>query len=331
MPSTRRSPLPPSSGSGSLLAGPAGRFAARLGASLLALVTGVVLGWALLAKAIPALDPGGDRVARLREPVGYWNALALLADIAIVLGLWLGTSRGHRAHRARRRRAARVCGDALAAAHALAGRCDRGGGGRRALARALERARRGRAPARGLGGPGSARRRRGRSLGPRSSRTLRCARTARPTARSSACSRSWERLVVRCSPRSASEVGHSARRHGAAPSAAGSLFGCRGCARRCGRCSASAPRARSRPGARLRGGRERSRPLRLARERALCWWGEAWDVFAGHAPGGRRRRLVRGRPQALPPRRAQRRPAPQRAAAAAGRRRDRRARALSPR
>jgi hypothetical protein len=84
-------------GLGVLLAGPAGRFAARLGASLLALVTGVVLGWALLDKAIPALDPDGDRVARLREPVGYWNALALLADIAIVLGLWLGTSRGHRA------------------------------------------------------------------------------------------------------------------------------------------------------------------------------------------------------------------------------------------
>lgn len=83
-------------GLGVLVAGRAGRLAARLGASLLALVTGVVLVWALLAKAIPALDPEGDRVARLREPVGYWNALALLADIAIVLGLWLGTSRGHR-------------------------------------------------------------------------------------------------------------------------------------------------------------------------------------------------------------------------------------------
>jgi O-antigen ligase len=35
-------------------------------------------------------------VARLREPVGYWNALALLADIAIVLGLWIGTAREHR-------------------------------------------------------------------------------------------------------------------------------------------------------------------------------------------------------------------------------------------
>ena len=84
-------------GLGIVVAGVAGRVAARVGASLLALVTGAVLAWALLAKSIPSLDPEGDRVARLREPVGYWNALALLADVAIVLGLWLGASRGHRA------------------------------------------------------------------------------------------------------------------------------------------------------------------------------------------------------------------------------------------
>ncbi len=35
-------------------------------------------------------------MARLREPVEYWNALALLADIALTLGLWLGASPGHR-------------------------------------------------------------------------------------------------------------------------------------------------------------------------------------------------------------------------------------------
>ena len=84
-------------GLGIVLAGAAGRFAARYGASLLALVTAVVLVWALLAKAVPSLDPQGDRVARLKEPVGYWNALALLADVAIVLGLWLGASTGRRA------------------------------------------------------------------------------------------------------------------------------------------------------------------------------------------------------------------------------------------
>jgi hypothetical protein len=83
-------------GLGLVLAAAAGRVAARVGAAMLAVVTGVVLAWALVAKVVPSLDPDGDRVARLREPVGYWNALALLADIALVLGLWLGASRGHR-------------------------------------------------------------------------------------------------------------------------------------------------------------------------------------------------------------------------------------------
>ncbi len=50
------------------------------------------LGWALLGVAIPSLFPDGDRIARLREPVGYWNALALLADAALALGLWVARS-----------------------------------------------------------------------------------------------------------------------------------------------------------------------------------------------------------------------------------------------
>ena len=50
--------------------------------------------------------PKDDRVARLNEPVDHWNALALLADIALVLGLWLGTERAHR-------RAVRVAGALL--------------------------------------------------------------------------------------------------------------------------------------------------------------------------------------------------------------------------
>jgi O-Antigen ligase len=83
-------------GLGIVLAGAAGRVAARAAAALLSVVLAVVLAWALATKVVPSLDPQGDRVARLREPVEYWNALALLADVAIVLGLWLGASRGHR-------------------------------------------------------------------------------------------------------------------------------------------------------------------------------------------------------------------------------------------
>ena len=80
---------------GALLAGLAGRVAARLGASLLAFVVGATLVWALLVKAVPALDPDDGRVARLNEPLDYWNALALLADLGLALGLWLGVSRSH--------------------------------------------------------------------------------------------------------------------------------------------------------------------------------------------------------------------------------------------
>ena len=83
-------------GLGLVLAAVGRGVAARLAATLLSLVLGATLTWALLAKVVPSLDPDGDRVARLREPVGYWNALALLADIALVLGLWVGTSREHR-------------------------------------------------------------------------------------------------------------------------------------------------------------------------------------------------------------------------------------------
>jgi hypothetical protein len=83
-------------GLGIVLAGAAGRFSSRLGAALLAAVTGVVLSWALLAKAIPALVPQEDPIARLHVPVDYWNVLALLADAALALALWLGTGRGHR-------------------------------------------------------------------------------------------------------------------------------------------------------------------------------------------------------------------------------------------
>ena len=89
------------------------QLGARVPAWLLSVVLGVTLSWALLAKAVPSLDPEGDRVARLREPVGYWNALALLADVALVLGLWLGTEDRHR-------RVVRVLGALLVYAATLA-------------------------------------------------------------------------------------------------------------------------------------------------------------------------------------------------------------------
>jgi O-antigen ligase len=80
-------------GLGLVLAAAGGRLAARLGASALAAAIAIVLVWALLAKAIPALDASGDTIARLHVPVDYWNALALLADAGLVLSLWLGAVR----------------------------------------------------------------------------------------------------------------------------------------------------------------------------------------------------------------------------------------------
>jgi tetratricopeptide (TPR) repeat protein len=66
---------------------------ARHVAGLLAAIAAAALGWALLGVAIPSLFPDGDRVARLREPIGYWNALAVVADAALALGLWLSAGR----------------------------------------------------------------------------------------------------------------------------------------------------------------------------------------------------------------------------------------------
>ena len=63
-------------------------------AAIVAVVLGAAIGWALLGVAIPSLFPDGDRIARLREPVGYWNALALLADAGLALGLWAARSPG---------------------------------------------------------------------------------------------------------------------------------------------------------------------------------------------------------------------------------------------
>lgn len=99
-------------GLGAVLGGVADAMAVRIGATLLAAVISVTLLWALLGKAVPALDPEGTRVARLNEPIDYWNALALLADVGVVLGLWIGVGNG-------RRLAARVAGGLLVYVGAL--------------------------------------------------------------------------------------------------------------------------------------------------------------------------------------------------------------------
>jgi tetratricopeptide (TPR) repeat protein len=78
-------------GAGVLL-GALGSRTARVAAGLLGAAVGLALVWALAGKAIPAFDPDGDRIARVRDPVGYWNGLALLADAALALGLWLLTA-----------------------------------------------------------------------------------------------------------------------------------------------------------------------------------------------------------------------------------------------
>ena len=62
--------------------------APRVVAAGLAALLGLVLAYALLAKGIPALYADYGRLARLRSPIGYWNALSLLGDMALVLGLW---------------------------------------------------------------------------------------------------------------------------------------------------------------------------------------------------------------------------------------------------
>jgi tetratricopeptide (TPR) repeat protein len=64
-------------------------------AGLVAALCFGVLGWALLGKVFPGLFPDGARVARLRNPIGYWNALALVAALALPLALWLAAGRHH--------------------------------------------------------------------------------------------------------------------------------------------------------------------------------------------------------------------------------------------
>ncbi len=75
-----------------LLLGASRPGAGRLAAAALTVAFGAAVVWALAGKAIPALFPDGDRAARLRDPIGYWNALALVADALLVLALSFAAS-----------------------------------------------------------------------------------------------------------------------------------------------------------------------------------------------------------------------------------------------
>lgn len=72
----------------------------RVLAGALAILLGLVFAWALLGKIVPGLYEDYGRVARLRAPIGYWNALALLGDAALPLGMWVAARRGS-SHRVR--------------------------------------------------------------------------------------------------------------------------------------------------------------------------------------------------------------------------------------
>ncbi len=59
----------------------------------LAGLLGAVVVWALAGKVVPGVEPDYGHIARLRTPVGYWNALALLLVIALPLVLWAASRR----------------------------------------------------------------------------------------------------------------------------------------------------------------------------------------------------------------------------------------------
>jgi tetratricopeptide (TPR) repeat protein len=69
------------------------RAAPRTAAAWLAVLCAGAIGCALATKIFPGLSSEAARVARVSSPIGYWNALALLIDMAIPLALWLAAPR----------------------------------------------------------------------------------------------------------------------------------------------------------------------------------------------------------------------------------------------
>jgi hypothetical protein len=71
--------------------------APRLLAVGLAIALGVASVWALAGAVVPSLGPDLElaRSARLTQPVGYWNALALLLAMSVPVWLWVVARREH--------------------------------------------------------------------------------------------------------------------------------------------------------------------------------------------------------------------------------------------
>ncbi|HET7857407.1 MAG TPA: O-antigen ligase family protein [Gaiellaceae bacterium] len=66
----------------------------RMAWACAALFTAVAV-WALAGKVFPWLYEDYGRAARLRSPVGYWNALALVMAFGLPLALWVASRRSH--------------------------------------------------------------------------------------------------------------------------------------------------------------------------------------------------------------------------------------------
>ena len=62
-------------------------------AAILTVAIAAALVWALAGKIDPSLFEEGFRKARLRDPVGFWNPLALLLAFGVPLCLWVGARR----------------------------------------------------------------------------------------------------------------------------------------------------------------------------------------------------------------------------------------------
>lgn len=72
------------------------RLAPSAGQALLAAILAaavVVCGYGILTKVFVGLLNADHTPARLREPLGYWNALGLIAALGVIPGLWLATRR----------------------------------------------------------------------------------------------------------------------------------------------------------------------------------------------------------------------------------------------